>query len=221
MGQIERINHMERQLEVATQAVKGLAVALEEYEAAQGALRELGAYYGSAEWKQDFADDEAGLLPKDVKRGVLSEDAIWNLLEMTKGIRRKMDDAGWKTERAPGADNEPQVQTTELLRTSQSWDGAELPDYPQGRPVLVARKYVFPAGQRLDMHYHPVINFGVLIEGELTIICEDGSEKTVHEGEAIVEMVGTVHYGENRGTKPAILYMFYLSQEGLPLSVQQ
>lgn len=28
----------------------------------------------------DFADDESGLLPKDLKRGVLSEDGIWNLL---------------------------------------------------------------------------------------------------------------------------------------------
>ena len=27
-----------------------------------------------------FADDEAGLLPADLKRGVLSEDGIWNLL---------------------------------------------------------------------------------------------------------------------------------------------
>ena len=44
--------------------------------------------------------------------------------------------------------------------------------------------------------------------------------KTVHEGEAVVEMVNTIHHGENRGSKPVILYMFYLSQEGLPLAVQ-
>ena len=44
--------------------------------------------------------------------------------------------------------------------------------------------------------------------------------KVVHEGEAVVEMVGTVHHGENRGTKPVILYMFYLSQKDLPLAVQ-
>ncbi len=37
-----------------------------------------------------------------------------------------------------------QVETTELFRTSQSWDGAELPDYPQGRPELVAVKYEIP-----------------------------------------------------------------------------
>lgn len=112
-----------------------------------------------------------------------------------------------------------QVKTTELLRTTQSWDGAQLPDYLQGRPELVVRKYVFPAGQKLGWHHHPVINYGVLVQGELTIIDEDGTEKVVHAGEAVVEMVGTVHHGENRGTQPAILYMFYLSQEGLPLSV--
>jgi quercetin dioxygenase-like cupin family protein len=121
------------------------------------------------------------------------------------------------------ADNpvpEPKVESAELIRTSQSWDGAELPDYFHGRPELVAMKYVFPAGQKLGWHHHPVINYGVLVQGELTIIGLDGKEKTVHEGEAVVEMVNTIHHGENRGTKPAILYMFYLSQSDLPLAVQ-
>ena len=112
-----------------------------------------------------------------------------------------------------------QVETTELFRTSQSWDGAELPDYPQGRPELVAVKYVIPQGSKLGWHHHDAMNHGVLVQGELTIVDVDGTEKVVHEGEAVVEMVGTVHHGENRGTKPVVLYMFYLSQKGLPLSV--
>ena len=87
MEQIARIEHMERQLEVAERAVKRLNEALEEYEAAQEALQELEAYYGSEEWKQDFADDDAGLLPKELKRGVLSEDTIWNLLEEWRELR--------------------------------------------------------------------------------------------------------------------------------------
>ncbi|MBO4868451.1 MAG: alpha/beta fold hydrolase [Clostridia bacterium] len=41
----------------------------------------LDAYYGSDEWKRDFEDDEAGLLPKDLRRGVLSEDGLYDLLE--------------------------------------------------------------------------------------------------------------------------------------------
>ena len=120
-----------------------------------------------------------------------------------------------------GADNaSQQVVSTELLRTSQSWDGVELPDYLKGRPELVAVKYVFPAGKKLGWHHHPVMNYGILVQGELTIIGQDGKERTVHEGEAVVEMVNTIHHGENRGTKPVILYMFYLSQKGMPLAVQ-
>ena len=113
-----------------------------------------------------------------------------------------------------------QVETIQLFRTSQSWDGVELPDYLQGHPELVALKYVFPAGCKLGWHHHEVMNFGVLTQGELTIVAQDGTEKVVHEGEAVVEMVGTIHHGENRGPRPAILYMFYLSQPGLPLAVQ-
>ena len=55
-----------------------------------GALKEmidaLESYYTSPEWKQDFADDEEGLLPSNLKRGVLSEDGIYNLLERYREI---------------------------------------------------------------------------------------------------------------------------------------
>ena len=120
-----------------------------------------------------------------------------------------------------GADPAPAaVSTTELIRTSQSWDGADLPDYPAGRPEIVAIRYEIPAGKKLGWHHHPVMNYGVLQQGELTIIGRDGKEKVVHEGEAVVEMVDTIHHGENRGDKTVILDMFYISQPGVPLAVQ-
>ena len=50
----------------------------------QNLISELEEYYTSDEWKQDFADDEAGLLPKKLPRGVLSEDGIYKLLEEYK-----------------------------------------------------------------------------------------------------------------------------------------
>ncbi len=115
---------------------------------------------------------------------------------------------------------EEEVVSTELIRTSQSWDGVELPDYLQGRPELVAVKYVFPAGKKLGWHHHPVMNYGILVQGELTIIGKDGQKKVVHEGEPVVEMVNTIHHGENTGSVPVILYMFYLSQKDMPLAVQ-
>ena len=80
MEQIERIRQMELRMERAAKAVMELSAALDNYEAAQEDIAALNDYYGSEAWKQDFAADEAGLLPADLKRGVLSEDGIWNLL---------------------------------------------------------------------------------------------------------------------------------------------
>ena len=48
----------------------------------QNVLAKLSAYLESPEWKTDFRLDEEGKLPKDLKRGVLAEDKIYDLLEM-------------------------------------------------------------------------------------------------------------------------------------------
>ncbi len=42
--------------------------------------------YGSKQWRKDFEADEQGLYPEDLKRGVLSEDGIYNLLERNKEV---------------------------------------------------------------------------------------------------------------------------------------
>ena len=83
---------MEQYLDRASQAVMKLSAALDDYAEAQSAIRELSAYYGSDDWKQDFADDEQGLLPNDLKRGVLSEDAVWNLLEDSRALNSRMQE---------------------------------------------------------------------------------------------------------------------------------
>lgn len=80
MEQIERIRQMEQRLERSAAAVMALSAALDRYEEIREDISDLEVYYESEKWKQDFAADEAGLLPPGLKRGVLSEDAIWNLL---------------------------------------------------------------------------------------------------------------------------------------------
>lgn len=90
MEQIERIQLMEKHLDRASQAVMQLSAALDDYAEAQTAIRELSAYYGGDEWKKDFADDEQGLLPQDLKRGVLSEDSVWNVLADSHALNIRM-----------------------------------------------------------------------------------------------------------------------------------
>lgn len=44
-------------------------------------LRLLEAYYTSGKWREDYEADERGELPPELKRGVLSQDALYDLLE--------------------------------------------------------------------------------------------------------------------------------------------
>ena len=76
--QIERIKWMEHRFNNALAAIKDDSA--DSLKAIEEDVAELSKYYGSELWKQDFAADEAGQLPPDLKRGVLSEDGIWNLL---------------------------------------------------------------------------------------------------------------------------------------------
>ena len=80
MEQTERIKQMEQRLNRASAAVMEFSAALDKYLEVQRDIAVLREYYGSDEWKQDYADDEEGRFPEDLKRGVLSEDGIWNLL---------------------------------------------------------------------------------------------------------------------------------------------
>ena len=90
MNQIKRIESMEEKYIKSQKAIKELNKALKEYSQAQDSIRELAAYYSSPEWKKDFIDDEKGKLPKDLKRGVLSEDGIYNLLDDNIEMQKKL-----------------------------------------------------------------------------------------------------------------------------------
>ena len=90
--QLRRIRKMERHLNRASAALKRLSSALDKYDEAKADIAALTSYYASDEWKQDFTADEAGRLPKHLKRGVLSEDGIWNLLEEHRELQERMKD---------------------------------------------------------------------------------------------------------------------------------
>ena len=46
----------------------------------QAAARSLAAYQSGGDWLHDYVLDEAGLFPPELKRGVLSQDALYELL---------------------------------------------------------------------------------------------------------------------------------------------
>ena len=90
---IQRIIRMEGILDHATAMLDELRQKLEAYEKYQSEIRVLEEYYASQQWKDDYETDEQGGFPPDLKRGVLSQDGIYELLErnreMLERIREK------------------------------------------------------------------------------------------------------------------------------------
>ena len=93
MEQIDRITEMERILDDSQAVLDDLENALDAFEKNKSEMDRLFAYYSSSLWRKDFEDDEAGLLPKDLKRGVLTEDAVYDLLTSCHSLRTRLRDA--------------------------------------------------------------------------------------------------------------------------------
>ncbi len=115
--------------------------------------------------------------------------------------------------------DEPAIRVQELVKTTKTWDGKLLPAYPRGQPQITIRRVTIPPGVRLETHSHPVINAGVLTKGQLMVVTTTGKRLRLNEGDAIVELVNTPHYGFNPGKVPAEIVVVYAGDADTPVSI--
>jgi quercetin dioxygenase-like cupin family protein len=112
------------------------------------------------------------------------------------------------------------VTVTPLLKSTTSWDGKPLA-YPSGQAEVSALIVEIAPGGETGWHQHPVPSFGVVLEGTLEVRLEDGRVRRVERGQALAEVVGTLHNGRNVGNTPLKLLVFYAGSEGTPLTLKQ
>ena len=74
---VEKIRHYEQLYDRALTAVRTIT---EIWTAEEETFSELASYYESGDWLKDYEADEAGQLPENLKRGVLSQDGLYDLL---------------------------------------------------------------------------------------------------------------------------------------------
>ncbi len=113
------------------------------------------------------------------------------------------------------------VSVAVLAKTANSWNGDALPNYPKGQPEVTILKISIPPKTRLPLHQHPVINAGVLIKGELTVMTEDGKILHLQAGDPIVEVTDTWHFGENTGNETAEIIVFYAGIQNESVTIQK
>lgn len=81
---IKRIEKMEICFDTLKAAAERDRAAVFEDAALRELLRELAEYYEGG-WLRDYELDEQGLIPSDIKRGVLSQDAVYDFLQEING----------------------------------------------------------------------------------------------------------------------------------------
>lgn len=113
----------------------------------------------------------------------------------------------------------------ELLKTTKSWNGAQLPGYSSGKPQFRVVNIIIAPRAKTHIHTHPSHGAGYLLSGELTIRETDdphGSfadpkhvkEMTFSPGDAWSTTVNTWHYGENKGKVDDEFVLMFAGEEG-------
>ena len=122
---------------------------------------------------------------------------------------------------AAGVDAEAsaEVVSETLIKSTKTWDGNLLPDYPEEQPEITVLRITIPAGVELPVHKHPFINVGVLLEGALTVYTEENEVLHLEAGDPIIELVDKWHFGVNHGDEDAVIVVVYVGVVGEPITV--
>ncbi|MBB1073857.1 cupin domain-containing protein [Rhodoferax sp. 4810] len=113
------------------------------------------------------------------------------------------------------------IAVVQLIQSTKSWNEQPLPAYKTGTPEITILRITIPPHHALPMHTHPVINAGVLLKGQLTVITDSNQVLHLKPNDPIVEVIDTWHYGKNEGNEPAEIIVFYAGEKGQPITIKQ
>ena len=89
---INRIQKMEERYDSLERSIRALETALASCDGFKDNYKALKKYQKSGRWLKDFEADEQGKLPADLKRGVLSQDGLYNLLQDASDVMEALKD---------------------------------------------------------------------------------------------------------------------------------
>jgi quercetin dioxygenase-like cupin family protein len=113
------------------------------------------------------------------------------------------------------------VEVQKLITSSTSSNGEPLRYLQTAQPEVTALVVHFPPGGSTGWHKHPVPVYAYMLEGELTVELKDGRTFVFRKGDAILEVINTLHNGYNYGSTPASLVVFYTGAVGVPNVIRE
>jgi quercetin dioxygenase-like cupin family protein len=84
-----------------------------------------------------------------------------------------------------------------------------VPPPPHGTKIRINS---FPPGVVSPVHRTQSVDYGIVIDGEMVLVLDDGAETTLCPGDVVIQR-GTSHRWENRGGKPAQMVFVLVDAE--------
>ena len=119
------------------------------------------------------------------------------------------------------ADYNTGVTSRVLVKTSITGNGQPITYPVTDKAQVTAMTVELAPGAETGWHKHPVPVFAYVLSGKLVVDIEGGRQLSFAAGDAIIEVVNTLHNGRNAGREPVKLAVFYLGSEGTPNVIKQ
>ena len=113
------------------------------------------------------------------------------------------------------------ANSEKVIQTTTHWNQQPIKPIHIDHPQVTMLRITIPAGEKLAMHKHPILNVGYLTKGELTVRSEKGDVLVLKPGDPIVELVEEWHYGESTGSGDAEIVVTYVGDKDDDLSITQ
>lgn len=123
--------------------------------------------------------------------------------------------------KAPPKGYDSKIQVEALVVSDKTVNGDAIVYPKTENPEVRILRVTVPPGAETGWHTHPLPAYGYVISGEITVELADGRKNTVKGGEALIEVVDTLHNGRNTGTEPCVILMVITGEKGTPVTVAQ
>ncbi len=113
------------------------------------------------------------------------------------------------------------VEVSKVLISSVTSNGTPLKYLQTAQPEVTVLVVRVPPGGSTGWHKHPVPVYAYMLEGTLNVEIKGTQTCAFKKGDAILEVMNTLHNGYNSGSETATLVVFYSGAVGVPNVVKE
>lgn len=112
------------------------------------------------------------------------------------------------------------VSTQPLLDKATTTVLGQPLSYPSDTQAQISSSIItVPHNMEVPLHLHDAPMYAYILEGTLTVNYDDGTVKTYHEGDALMEAIDLPHYGKNTGSGPVRILVVNIGAENVANTV--